>query len=335
MIGYQVVLNRVNTYLKKLPFWRSLTGLPHPMSSSHSQCVITINQNEATLIYAPRMPKKVDLAIFKTFEIGKNTNITTELTNIVKQYHIENTLTTLLLDSTQYQLMLIEDLPVEASEFQAAIRWKIKSSLSYPIEDAVIDNFPVPIQKSFRAQKMIMVTVAQASLLQPLINDIQKSGLNLTNITIPELALRNISVMLEPPSSSSAFLYFQKKHVDLLITNDKTLYLTRRIDFDITNSPNTDEQLEKLALEVQRSFDYYQTQWRITTPAIMAYAAIKPIAENIGEVLSTYLALPVKILDPNLLFVNRAGISIEQQYKYLPMIANVLTEELNAHATTN
>lgn len=333
------MLNRVNKYLSLIPSWRNWFASREQVSSSNKSCCIYLYSHEATLAVISNLSGKLELEICKTVSFNKGADLAIVLEKLVKQLRLENMPCIWLLDQAHYQAMIVEDIPVDPSEFQAAIRWKIKNMLSFPTEDAVIDKFSLPVQKTFNAQKMIMVIAAKASYLQSICKKIESAGLHLSTIDTPELSLRNITAMYEQDEVSSALIYLQSKNSQLIITHKQQLYLSRRIEFQFdalkSIEINANHYLEKLALELQRSFDYFQSQWRMQPPTRIFLAVTQPTNIEIADVLSSFLGVTVKMLDLNEVIVNRAGLDREEQYRLLPLMGCLLRTEILEHATTN
>lgn len=334
------MLDRVNTYLQRSPLWRSLVERQKSLLSSQASCAIHIGTNNAAFVYTPTTTGKIDLVLCKSLSFSNAIGFIDSLKDLVENANIRGTACTWVLAPTHYQLILMEDLPVEVNEFQSAIRWKIKGMIPFPIEDAVIDFFPVPMQKTYRPQKMIMVVVTRASYLHPIVDQIQRCGLEPRIIDIQETSLRNIVAMYDNDNeTSSALIYLQKKQADLIITHQKNLYLARRIEIEseILNSSAEDKKhlLEKIALEIQRSFDFYQSQWRNPAPSRILFASTHVTTIAMAGILSTYLGAQVQELNINSILTNTAGITLEQQNKFLPIIGSLFREEINHHAATN
>lgn len=335
------MLNRVNTYLKRTPFLGALFGRLSPQPSSKGLCSLRVGAHDATLLFTSNPFEKIEISLCKSFTYTTINELVSALSSEIRINKLEGVSCSWMLDPPNYHLMLLEDLPVEENEFQSAIRWKIKNLLPFSIDDAVVDSFPMPVQKTLRPQKMIMVVVAQTSYLQSIIQPIQKCGLNINMIDIPELGLRNITAILEQTDRSTALIYAHGNMINLIITYQKQLYLTRRIDFEFdSNNVNSDENnksIEKLALEIQRSFDYFQSQWRISEPSSVYFASSKSpgVISKIIETLSNYLVTPVNNLDIDLITVNTAHLSKEDRSRHLPLIGGLLREEIIKHATTD
>ncbi len=331
------MLARVNKYLRKLASPRRW-GLLRQDNTLTAQglCCISVGKHEASLIYTPYRHGKIEITAFKTFSYLTPADFKIGLANAIDSLHLAGAPCLWLLDPSQYQLMLMEDLPVEPNEFQAAIRWKVKGLLPFPVEDAIIDRFYVPVQKTYRPQTMIMVVVARESYIHEIADQLKDCNLNLCVIDVAELALRDITAKFEDDELSSALVYCQHNYVDLIVTHKKELYLSRRIDFDIdalkSNSGENEANLQKLALEIQRSFDYFQSQWRLTAPSRVFFASSQVTYVDVITALSGYLTTPVKYLDLSQIITNTVGMSVEQQNKFLPLIGGLLREEIWTHA---
>jgi len=139
----------------------------------------------------------------------------------------------------------------------------------------------------------MIVIVAQKSYLVPMTKIINQSGLNLTTIDIHELSLRNILALFEQENTSIALVYLQEKNSKIIVMRQKTFYFARRMDWGINlvskNASNEDvlnRNVDKLSLEIQRSFDYYQSQWRSPAPTKIILVAESQLSFDITKYLS-------------------------------------------------
>ncbi len=185
----------------------------------------------------------------------------------------------------------------------------------------------------------MMVAIAQASLLKTFALQIHESGMNLASIDIPELGFRNINALFENDESSTALIYIQEKSTNLVISRQKTLYLTRRLDWglDVLLSQQADEEashhyLDVLALEIQRSFDYYQSQWRTLVPSRVLLAPVKSSAVDIAAYLSQRLSIKVQNLNLNEVLSSDINLDFDLQNRSLAIIGGALHKEISAHA---
>lgn len=312
------------------------------LASTANFCCISFNQANFALAYVRKTEQKPEL-FFCEVSV-RHDHFSQDLSSWIKEQGIEGMSCSWMLSPEHYQLVAIENLPVTEDEFQSAIRWKMRDFIPFPIEEAVIDYFPIP-KKPAETANMIMVVVARKNYLQAVSQDILESGLSLAVIDIPELGLRNMTALYEQDEKSTALLYFLEDNIQLLITCQKKLYFTRRIPFDVNNitaSPDTTElpvnlreQLDKLALEIQRSFDYYHTQWRNPAPARAFWASAKPISQAAKDYLLQYPTVPIQALNVTDYFVTRDVLSLDQQGKCLLSIGGALRIRNEKNAATD
>ena len=181
-----------------------------------------------------------------------------------------------LLDIGDYQLLVVDAPEVPPQELRAAVRWQIQELIDFHIDDAVLDVFDAPPGGPAGTRKQMYVVVARAATVKQRIDQLEQAGINLEVIDIPELAMRNIAARLPEDASGLATLYFSPHQCLITLTHQATLYLTRTIDFGYLdlqeNASNPHALSSRLALEIQRSIDYYEQHFRqapIRTIAIL------------------------------------------------------------------
>jgi len=167
-----------------------------------------------------------------------------------------------LLDSDNYQLLMVEAPEVPQAELKAAIRWRVRDLIDFHIDDAVLDVFDVPPSGARGVQEHLYVVVSRAALVAERAALLQEAGADLTTIDIPELALRNIAARLPEDVNGQALLYFNASRGLITLTRDATLYLARTMEFGWQQLQDSPELVERLALELQRSMDYYDRHFQ-------------------------------------------------------------------------
>lgn len=256
------------------------------------RCCISLNSNEITLLYINKTQNSIELIQSDAFHFDNFDSLPLVFSNFAKKHDLESAPIYWLLSPTDYQLTLIDSLPVPKEEFNDALTWRLRNLISYPLNEAVIDSFKFPAKKTSEGGMVGAVTAKTKSLIQ-IVNLLENIDLNLTAIDIPELAMRNLTALHEDDEKSTAFLYFFDNMLILNITCQKLLYFTRRISLN-ENNHTSPEAFEKLSLEILRYFDYFQSQWRYPTPGRIYVGAHKKNSEEIAASLSTYLLLPVE-----------------------------------------
>ena len=169
-----------------------------------------------------------------------------------------------VLSARDYNLYLIEAPAVEPAELRSAVRWKIKDLLDMPVEDAVIDIFPVPEDAFQGRARMMYAVAAQRSKIESVIELVSRAGLNLNAIDVPEMALLNVSSELLDDRNGLAFMDLRRTGSTMNLSRSGQLYLTRKINTslgtDVMTSMDWEMQRDRLVLEIQRSLDYYESQ---------------------------------------------------------------------------
>ncbi|HLP98877.1 MAG TPA: agglutinin biogenesis protein MshI [Sideroxyarcus sp.] len=259
------------------------------------------------------------------------------LEKICKESHLDASRVTTLLSANEYQLMMVDAPNVPVDELKTAIRWKIKDSLSYHIDDATIDVLQIPLNKygGDRPQSLYAVAASNETIRKR-IGLFEKSKVELSVIDIPEMAQRNIAALFEEDARGLALLAFGDEGGLLTITCDGELFLARRLEVSSGQLQDADENLrqqylDRVELEVQRSLDYFDRQFHHIPVSRMLVAA--PESVGLEKVLASNLGLRVEMLDlaqgmditaaPELLDSEYAGLA-------LPALGAALRQEKKA-----
>jgi MSHA biogenesis protein MshI len=223
------------------------------------------------------------------------------LEKIRKEAQLENVRFTTLLASNEYQMMMVEAPNVPVDELKTAIRWKVKDSLSYHIDDATIDVLQIPIGKygSERPQSLYAVAASNETIRKR-ISLFEKAKIDLAVIDIAETAQRNIASLFETEGRGLALLAFNDEGGMLTITSDGELFLARRIDISVGQLSDVDENLrqqyqDRVELEVQRSLDYFDRQFHHISINRMLISA--PEELGLVAILGGALGMAVEALD--------------------------------------
>jgi MSHA biogenesis protein MshI len=338
------VLEKLKAYLQDIIHRQHLFAQDESkVISADEMCSIELSSKAFSIVYARNDKGKLNIVLCATYPYSTSEDLQNSLATIVKYHKLDAVGCIWVLGTEQYQLLLLDALPVPPSEFQAAIRWKIKELIRFPMNDVLIDSFPLPIKKASSAQDMMMVAATKTSELKSMSDRLEQSGLNLNMISILELSLNNVAGLFDQDDKSTALFYIQEKNSQLIITGKKQLHFSRRVELGLaflaSQGVMTDDEMtqkiDRLALEIQRSFDYYQSQWRQPVPARILFASIKALPIDITPLLSQHLSIPVEQLDLGGFFANPKVLSTEDQGKYLPIIGALINSMGDGNAAKN
>lgn len=230
-----------------------------------------------------------------------------------------------------YQLLLVDMPKVPSNEIKAAVRWQIKDLIDFHIDDAVVDVFDAPPSGAGGVQEQIYVVVTRSSQIQHIAEAVQQAGLSLAVIDIPELALRNLAARLPEQEQGVALMYLEAGRGLIALCRANTLYLARTIELGhaALADPDPDRRamaVSSLALEIQRSMDYYD---RYFQQAPINHLYIAPTAEALPGLVSelhAQVGLEGRLIEPELIFPG-AGADAETWAHGLLAVGAALREE--------
>jgi len=216
-----------------------------------------------------------------------------QLKRIVADQGLEKRGCTTLLAPGDYQLLMVEAPEVPPSELKAAIRWRIRDLIDFHIDDAVLDVFDVPPSGARAVQEHLYVVVARTGTVGEQIDRLEQAGAALHTIDIPELALRNIAAQLPQDANGQALLYFGAERGLITLTRDTTLYLARSMDIGYRQLRETPALADRLALELQRSMDYYDRHFQQAPITSITLCPLPGSTGSFAEQLEQQVGVPV------------------------------------------
>lgn len=204
-----------------------------------------------------------------------------------------------LLKTRDYQVLPVDAPNVPAAEARSAVRWTIKDMLDYPVEAAMVDAVSVPGAEAGGRPAQMLAVAARNDLIAATVKPFNEADIELSVIDVPEFAQRNIAHCLEDEGRGLALLCFGHDAATLTFTSGGELYQSRRIDVALTDFENEAEAeslYDRIALELQRSLDHFDRQFRNVTVSRVVVSQV-PAGEKLAEYLNANLTLPVEIFD--------------------------------------
>ena len=258
------------------------------------------------------------------------------LDKAAKEMHSASYRCTTVLGGGDYQFMSVESPNVPRDELKAAMRWRLKDILDFPIDEATFDVLDVPLDPNavVRPQQSVFAIAARNGVVaarQKLFND---AKVKLRVIDIPEMAQRNVSALLEQDGRGVAVLAFGEDGGLLTVSWRGELYLSRRIDATLAQILDADhdrkhQSFDKITLELQRSLDNFERQFSFISVAKLVLAPTG--ATGLEEYLSSNLYTRVETLDLATLFdlerVPDLADPARQQRFFVPIGAALRMEE--------
>lgn len=203
-----------------------------------------------------------------------------------------------VLKARDYQMFAVDRPEVPEAEARVAVRWSLKDMLDYPLESATVDAVSVPSADSSRKPQMLAIA-ARNEAIAATVRPFNDADIELSAIDVPELAQRNLARLLETEGRGLALFGVDDSAATVTFTSGGELYQSRRIEValkDFENEDGAEALYDRVALELQRSLDHFDRQYRNVTVSRVVVSAV-PYRERFVEYLAANLTLPVEVLD--------------------------------------
>jgi len=214
-----------------------------------------------------------------------------------------------VISAEDYQLVQVEAPEVPPAELRAAVRWKLRDMIDFPLEEAVIDVFEIPQSQRRAQEKKLFAIAARSSAVQRVVELISQRARGFDVIDVPELCLRNLSALLPQDAKGVALLALGEGFAQLVLTRQGVMYVTRRIEFNRRFDGRAEDNLVDgnidaavLALEIQRSLDYYESQYDQTPISELVLAPSDVRSRQLAAALKSETNLDISLFEPERLF---------------------------------
>jgi len=187
------------------------------------------------------------------------------LKKMVAEFGLSGMACRAVLPVDQYKTYPIDKPEVEDSELSDAARWRVKDLLEFDLEDAVTDVYDFPAD-GLRGGRLpqLNVVVCRKAIVESMVALVSSSEMELKSIDIADLSLRNIALQQNQETDRSiALLYLRRGAGNMVFVKNEELYLARHFEFSVdalTDPAQQESVIQYLALEIQRSFDYFESQ---------------------------------------------------------------------------
>ncbi len=205
----------------------------------------------------------------------------------------------LVLDYTQYQLLMTDSLEMSADDLPNALKWKVKDLLEYEVDDALVDAFVVPPHGNAKRLKKAFVTVTSLKRIKTFQEIFSSYGFYLSLVTVSLLAERDYLLLLPDNKGTDILVSFCAEYCYISLINAGDVYFVRKIinqGGDSLLSVTEDGQCE-LTLELQRSMDYCQSSLKLPDVKRVFISPTLPVPKNILASIQNTLNVSVEGID--------------------------------------
>lgn len=264
---------------------------------------------------------------FRNYNVGQSPR--EALAELARQFTLGRCRCSTLLDESEYKLVATPYPEVAADEVKNAIRWRVKDFIDFHINEATIETLELPDTGS-GVPKELYAVVARSNAIAERMQTMQEAGVDLEIVDIPEMALRNIAMLLPEDNDGMAFLSLQARGGLITLTRQGQIFLSRPIAIGLESLQGFGDPMryfDQILLDIQRSLDYYESHFRQAAIRNLVMAPLQSDAPGLFEYLTANLNLPVRQLDLSGLLDSDEPMSLAWQAKYLTTIGAALRGE--------
>lgn len=225
---------------------------------------------------------------------------------------------------------------VPEDELREALRWRIQDMLDFPATEAAIEYFFMPSPRQAGSGRLLTVLACPGDLIRDYSEWCENAGLQLRVIDIPEMALRNLGALLPESARGVALLCLQRERGMLQLQQGDEIYISRELSLgarlfetDAPVSADAEAALERLALEVQRSLDYYESHYGQSPVSGLVVTPIAKGTQHLVDGLNRSLGVISRAMDLGAL-VDCERMDDRLQQACLPAVGEALRREAGA-----
>ncbi len=164
-----------------------------------------------------------------------------------------------VMKSDHYQLFRTDTPNVPAAELKEALFWQMQHFTTSSKQDCVFEAFYMPnLKANSKEITSAYIAIAQKKEVESLVSIISKSNLQLKNIDIEELSLRNIIRVLPDANEGIGLFFVCENHIKIILFKEGFVVLYRKIE--ISEGMLLSIKTDLFLLELQRSLDYFESQ---------------------------------------------------------------------------
>lgn len=239
---------------------------------------VLVGPEEAHVVHCDRDDddRPVVLA-WEVFPVASPADLQAGLARFVDAHRLRGASCRATLASSYYSLRLVERPPnVPDAELADATRWLIRDLVEFDVEQSELAILTIPEDGPRARTPKMFVIATQPEVGLDLAHAIDGSGLRLLGFETVETTLLAIDERLPDVVAGSAMIRLDDKSSLMTVVHEGRLFLVRNLHVDLAElddaaqralgapdptGPEVMEALDPLLLDVQRSLDYYESEY--------------------------------------------------------------------------
>ena len=239
---------------------------------------LLIDAGEAHVVHCERGDDgRPSIVAWEGFPASTPSELQAGLARFVDAHRLRGTGCRATLGSDHYSLRLVERPPnVPDAELADATRWLIRDLVEFDVDESELAILTIPEEGPRARTPKMFVVATKPEVGLDLAHAIDGAGLRLLGFETVETTLLAIDEGLPEVVAGSAMLRLFDKSSVMTVAHGGRLYLVRNLNIDLPEldvaaqsalgaedpaGPEVMEALDPLLLDVQRSLDYYESEY--------------------------------------------------------------------------
>lgn len=196
------------------------------------------------------------------YPLDRPENLSKLLENIIDEQELQGASTVLILPPEKVESVQIEMSELPEVDVQASLPWKLKDLVSIPPQDMVCDYIEMDIQP-LGQQPKAQIMATSRNYVEGIVEPFHKHNVPILGITTEQFVLAR----MQRVENAAQLIYVQHRDMAgiLLILKNQQICFARKIRGTDSVINMTADQVKEygadmIAIEIQRSIDYYESQ---------------------------------------------------------------------------
>jgi len=212
------------------------------------------------------------------------------LKKIIRSHNLKKSICSTYIENSSYQLLVTDAPDVPKDEIISALQWELKDLLTLPLEQSTLTMFDIPEQTA--TKKIINVVSASKEKIADIAQIFEEAKLTLGIIDIEEFALRNLAILDSNEKNGIVTLWLSGDYGKILFIHNSNIHLSRNIEFGYKSISHSLNGMENIALEVQRSIDYFERHYNKISIQSLLLMPFELESSGFNDFLENNLTLP-------------------------------------------